>query len=38
VSFRGDVGPWGRGETPSYKLDRVALDAVPLRAFRRSAR
>ena len=33
VSFRGDVGPWGRGETPSYKLDRVALDAVPLRAF-----
>jgi hypothetical protein len=33
VSFRGDVGPWGRGETPSYKLDRVALNAVPLRAF-----
>lgn len=33
VSFRGDVGPWGRGETPSYNLDRVALNAVPLRAF-----
>jgi len=33
VTFRGDVGPWGRGETPSYKLDRVALNAVPLRAF-----
>jgi len=33
VSFRGDVGPWGRGETPSYKLDRVALNSVPLRAF-----
>ena len=33
VSFRGDVGPWGRGETPTYKLDRVALDSVPLRAF-----
>lgn len=33
VVFRGDVGPWGRGETPSYKLDRVALNSVPLRAF-----
>jgi len=33
VSLKGDVGPWGRGETPSYKLDRVALSSVPLRAF-----
>lgn len=33
VSFRGDVGPWGRGETPNYNLDHVALNAVPLRAF-----
>lgn len=33
VVFRGDVGPWGKGETPSYKLDRVALNSVPLRAF-----
>ena len=33
VVFQGDVGPWGKGETPSYKLDRVALNAVPLRAF-----
>jgi len=33
VAFQGDVGPWGRGETPSYKLDRVALNSVPLRAF-----
>jgi hypothetical protein len=33
VSFRGDVGPWGQGETPTYRLDRVALNAVPLRAF-----
>lgn len=33
VSFRGDVGPWGKGETPSYNLDRVALNSVPLRAF-----
>jgi hypothetical protein len=33
VSLAGDVGPWGRGETPNYKLDRVALSSVPLRAF-----
>ncbi|MEW6273082.1 MAG: AsmA-like C-terminal region-containing protein [Thermodesulfobacteriota bacterium] len=33
VSLTGDVGPWGRGETPTYKLDRVALSSVPLRAF-----
>ncbi|HEY8516832.1 MAG TPA: AsmA-like C-terminal region-containing protein [Candidatus Binatia bacterium] len=33
VSVSGDVGPWGRGETPNYKLDRVALSSVPLRAF-----
>lgn len=33
VTLAGNVGPWGRGETPSYKFDRVALDAVPLRAF-----
>lgn len=33
VAFAGDVGPWGRGETPTYDLDRVALNSVPLRAF-----
>lgn len=33
MSVSGEVGPWGRGETPSYKFDRVALTSVPLRAF-----
>jgi hypothetical protein len=33
LRLSGDVGPWGRGETPSYRFDSVALASVPLRAF-----